>query len=252
MSSTGLSRRSKRFPVSRSLRLGSPAPSTDAPLADEPEGLRQSGASIAISPHGRARKQALAILDGPRSISRPALAGESFWGWPTLTLQVRSAAISPRIEVRSVYANLVNTVQQVAVLRAVSFDAGPLAKAVQSPDFRLALPARFVQVGADELRGWLGRFDDVTVRVQEGWEDDGEHGVLRRLRIERDYVAAVFEKIWLAREGDKTLLDQRWEEVWELMTAVLKSSPTVSAPEEDFSKRDPHPVVYDLDAYRPG
>ena len=70
-----------------------------------PSSVGRSAASIS---HGRAREQAFAILDGPGSIGHAELAGESFWGWPTLTLQVRGVTISPRFDVRSVYANSFN------------------------------------------------------------------------------------------------------------------------------------------------
>lgn len=203
------------------------------------------------SVYGVVRREAFAILRGPSSVEVKDEFGEvSFWGWPTLSLEVRVGR-PVRIESRLVYANLLDDSQDTVVLRAATWNAGATLQGMQDhgPNYRLALPARFVQLPTGELRAWLAEFDTVTVAIKGTPQDDDDIPI-RRIRIEYDYFACIFEKVWQIRDADSARLNQTWELIWDRLTQQLLTAPAIANVDEYFSPLN-HDIHYDLQSYQP-
>ncbi len=196
------------------------------------------------------RVQAVAILNGPRDITIPAKKGDKFYGWPMLTLELKSAQ-GDYIECRSVYANLFNKSQKSAILRATSWD-GNSARAdfYRDPNrFKLQLPARFVEIPIRRLRSWLACFDGIQIELKNIHEVNEEESI-RRLRIERDYKSQTFEKMWQLRNSDNTELRSAWDNVWFQMTKSLLTAPRVENLAEGFWFVMPE-IRYDFQKFTP-
>ena len=179
------------------------------------------------------RKQAHAILRGPRSIEAPNLDSEPFYGWPVLSLELRTAD-ADRVESRIIYANPLDATQHVAILRAVYWD-GVLAKKVvknQGDKFQQILPARFVKISAAQVKAWLSKFTGISI-VNEDLAAD-ETADIRRLRIEQDYLSWVLEVVWESKDQNHALLNQKWDEAWLETTQVLKTEPPLTSFYEHF------------------
>jgi hypothetical protein len=192
-----------------------------------------------------------AILHGPKDIVVSNLKGQKFYGWPNLTVEVRDAR-TVRIESRSVYANLFDTSQKSAILRAVYWDGLSARKAFkeQTNNNRVVLPARFVVVSTQRLRTWLSQFHDLDIRVSTKYDADKTTDV-RRLRIESNYVSQIFEKVWQRQDPQHTSLNERWNRVWRWMTESLHEESVIEGIIEDFWFVNPE-VHYDLRTYQPG
>ena len=195
------------------------------------------------------RTEARAIWQGPIGIHMEYPDGELFYGWRTLSLEIRPQR-ADRLESRSVYANLFSEEQRFAVLRAAYWDGEAARKAIREGiKFKGAMPARFIQLPVEQLRGWLSEFNEVSVRVNEINEDDNVTAI-RRLRIERNYASCIFEKVWQMQDANHVSLNLKWDRVWSEMTDVLSKSENISDLREDFWFVKPT-VRYNLDAYDP-
>jgi len=201
--------------------------------------------------YGTVRVRAQAVLHGPANITVRQLCGEGFYGWPVLTLEAQ-ASQADKVESRIVYANPFNEGQHVAVLRSVYWDGEAARKAYreQGQRLKLSMPARFVQIPADQVREWVSQFDGVGIVINDAVGESGTVDI-RRLRIERDYKSSVFEKIWQMQDADHALLNRRWGHVWQHMTDALESKPLIPDPDEDFWLGRPW-FVYDMQGYQPG
>lgn len=198
--------------------------------------------------YGSVRAQASAIYTGPKSVEA-VLNDQRFWGWPILSLEVRAAQIDS-IESRSVYANLVNESQHVAILRAVYWDGQSAKKAIyDGRPFTMVLPARFVIMPLKRLDLWLAEFADIVVSVSTKSEKD-ETVDIRKLRIELDYIASIFEKVWQVRDSAHAVLNKKWSGVWDQMTEQLKNGPALSDLSENFRFVIPE-VRYEFNTFHP-
>lgn len=209
--------------------------------------------SPSLSPYGAVRVQASLIYGGPRNITVRDLGGEPFYGWATLSLGIRPGR-ADRLEARAVYANPHDTSQQVAVLRAVAWDGVAARNAVwrRDQEYRLTMPARFVQVPVEQVRTWLGDFEGISVALAPA--RDGGPGVpIRRLRIEWDYLAGIFERVWQVEDSHYASLNRRWNSVWAQMTTALEAASVITNLDEDFWELDIATTrdVYDYQAYAP-
>ena len=201
---------------------------------------------------GDVRLQASAIWRGPCNIVIKDRRGVYFYGWPMLSLEAR-AYRTDRIESRSIYANLSRKSQRVVILRAVSWNGKAVREAIRpqgkNPQFDLVMPAKYVSLPVKHFRAWLSEFDGVSVLANETCEDYDDLTVIRRLRIDRDYMNCVFEKVWQFQEATNVLMNHKWEKVWEQMTKALVTKPLITNFDEDFWFVNPE-VKYDFEAYQ--
>jgi hypothetical protein len=206
--------------------------------------------SRSLSPFAAIRVEACAIWRGPKNIEVSDSEGVSFYGWPTLSLEVTTGQ-TDRVESRTMYANLFDDLQHFAILRAVNWDGRLIKKTVveQGENFKLMLPARFVKIPVEWARTWLSEFDGMNVAINEVLSDDNTVDI-RRLRIEQDYKTCVFEKIWQTHNSSYAPLNQKWDGVWRQMTGALTNEPLVTDFDEDFWFVNPE-IVYDLQTYQP-
>lgn len=199
------------------------------------------------------RKNAFRSWEGPHSIEvrQPEL--DLFYGWSVLTLAGRYDWPF-RIESRIVYANLFDTEQPIAVLRAVSWDYGIAHQAISElrESAPLAVPVRFVEVPLPHVREWLTKFKDLTVTAEQTEVHD-ETLPIRRLRIEWEYTSCVLEKIWKEQGPQHEPLLTAWSQVWVAMGNALRTSPQleISMIDEDFSAVHPDRSAYAPRDYDP-
>jgi len=202
---------------------------------------------------GNVRLQASAIWRGPYNIVIEGSRGRYFYGWPILSLEAR-AYKTDRIESRSVYASLSRKSQRIVVLRAVTWDGKATRETIrrqgENLQFDLVMPAKYVGLPVKHLKAWLSQFDDVTVLANETCEDDDDLTIIRRLRIDKNYATCTFEKVWQSQAPRNTLLNQKWEYVWEQMTKALTTKPPITNFDEEFWFVNPE-VKYDFEAYQP-
>jgi hypothetical protein len=204
-----------------------------------------------LSPYAKLRIQANAIWRGPKDIIIPALDGESFYGWSTLSLELRPEKVD-HVESRVVYANLFDTSQKVAILRAVYWNGTATKKEMAAlkdeETFELILPARFVKLPVEICHTWLSEFDNINITVNTPKKDD-EKLHIKRLRIERDYKSNIFEKIWQTQDETHFFLNQKWDAVWTQMTKALNEEPSVDDFSESFWFVNPQ-VKYNFRSYQ--
>ena len=192
------------------------------------------------------------ILEGPRGIEMPLENGDLFYGWPQLHLGLRPTAHDAS-ESRVVFANLFDKSQGVAILRAVTWDRQISAQrsvVSNAPKHaRPKLPARFVVVSTSDLMLWLSEFKNIRTAIDD---DCGANRSLklRRLRIERDYLSCIQEKVWRHEAPRYSRLNRRWDRVWKNMTEVLMVSPPITDFSEVFWFLKGH-VRYDHRSYKP-
>jgi hypothetical protein len=201
---------------------------------------------------GKVRLQASAISRGPSNIVIEGQEGEYFYGWPVLSLEAR-AYRGDRVESRSVYANLSNESQQSIVLRAVCWNGRAVRNAIGQqkgePKIDLVTPAKYVKLPVEHLRKWLSEFDDVSVAANDACGHYDEQTLIRGLRIDKEYMICVFEKVWQAQDSSNPLLDKKWDHVWQKMTEVLAVEPSITDFDENFWIVNPE-VKYDFGAYQ--
>jgi len=201
-----------------------------------------------IPPFLATRVDAVAICTGPASITA-RLQEQIFWGWPILKLEI-TAADADLVESRTVYADLVDDSQRVAVLRAVHWDGKSAKRAISTGQpFELALPARFTVLPVVRLRTWLSEFEGVSVSLHILLERDPAIDI-RKLRIELDYKTWIFEKVWQLADSNHAILNQKWNKMWNEMTDILISQPALDDFYEDFWFVNPE-VRYDVESYQP-
>lgn len=203
--------------------------------------------------YGLERVRAGGTLRGPANITLQQSSEKGFYGWPLLSLEAQEGR-TDRIESRIIYANLFNEEQATAVLRSVYWDGEIARKAYRQKEqpFQLYLPARFVQMPTQQVREWLSQFDGASTIVNDAIGED-DTIIIRRLRIERDYKASVFEKIWQVQDESHAALNQRWNQVWQHMTESLskvESAIRISDVDEDFWLGRPW-VRYDMEKWQP-
>jgi hypothetical protein len=175
---------------------------------------------------------------------------DKFYGWPVLSLEKLIVAPADYIESRSVYANLYDTSQQIAILRAVSWNGEAVRKLIREHgrEFKLIIPARFVKLPIEALKGWLLEFDRTRVTVNIACPNETTN--VKKIRIEPDYTCCIFEKMWQTHPVKHSKLDQRWDRVWRQMTQILLKEPWVQDLDEDFWYMSPE-VRYDFRVYQP-
>jgi hypothetical protein len=195
------------------------------------------------------RVQAITILQGPRGIESSE-GEDKFYGWPILSLERSISAPTDYIELRSVYANPYDTTQQIAILRAVSWNGESVRKLVrkQGHEFKLVIPVRFIKLPIEELKSWLSEFDGTRLTINIDYP--GNIANIKKLRIEQDYTSCIFEKVWQVQPVSRSKLDQSWNRVWIQMTEKLIGEPPVNDLDEDFWFKNAD-VMYDFQGYQP-
>lgn len=202
--------------------------------------------------YGDIRVQAQAVWRGPEDIVIKDLAGTYFYGWSTLSLETKHAT-QDVLEARTVYANLFNGDQPEAVLRAVFWDGELMKRSILSHNqpSELVLPNRFVRIPIKRLQDWLAEFSSLSVPIDEVPRDDST-GSIRRLKIQREIITSMFEKIWQVHPITHASLEDAWDRVWTQMTEELGIAPTVPNEEVDEDFRFVTPIfTYDPANYRP-
>jgi hypothetical protein len=197
------------------------------------------------------RIQAEAIWRGPKNLVIRDPASEPFYGWPHLCLEAKMSG-TDRVEARSIYANLFDVSQPFAILRAVYWDGVSTRTAFRKSikSFTLKLPARFVKIPIRKLKIWLSEFDGVNVALSGIDESNDDVEIIRRLRIEYDYMSCVFEKVWQIQDKNHSILNQKWQKLWTQTTKALVIEPLVTNFDEDFWFVLPK-VKYDYKTYKP-
>lgn len=197
--------------------------------------------------------QAQVILRGPENITwHSELKDEpSFYGWPVLSFETVTATLPAQVESRSIYAHLYDKTQPFAILRAVFLDWKSTREAFreQGENFQLTLPARFIKLPIDRLNTWLSSFSNLKTSIDELCPYDSEVPI-RKLRIERDYTACIFEKVWQNEDEDHAILNEKWDQVWEQMTETLAIEATMDYLREDFWLNQVE-ARYNYQAYKP-
>lgn len=204
--------------------------------------------------------QADAILQGPKSMIWNSETKDEIpflYGWAILSLTTTTATLPACIESRSVYADLTDDSQEFAILRAVYWDWAIARKATkaqkaankQESKIKQNIPARFIKLPITQLVEWLSAFDNVSTSVDEPCTYSKE-GPIRGLRVERDYTACIFEKVWQEDDTEHSLLKRQWNKIWQQMTEALINEPIVSRVQEDYWLINLEPN-YDFDAYKP-
>jgi hypothetical protein len=202
------------------------------------------------SPYSRIRVRAYTTWRGPRDIVAQNINGETFYGWPVLSLEASSGQ-GDSIESRSVYANPYDSSQRSAILRAVIWN-GARAKLLvrgtqEEPDW--ALPARFVIISRRQLMTWLSVFEGSSVHITSKPYDDFHAGI-KRLRIEYNYQSQVFEVIWRRGSEQCRDIENRWTNIWRRMTLSLKRNVQTSELDEDYWV-NANNLQYDFASYQP-
>jgi hypothetical protein len=204
----------------------------------------------------KVRLHAAAAYNGPHSITIRAK-DRSFYGWPTLVLELRSAK-ADRVESRTIYANLFDHTQEFAILRATFWDGVSSRKNFKEyPEFRehpekfpVVLPARFVKISTRRLRSWLFEINGMSVKVSGVNAIDSKVDVVRKIRVEQDYVACVFEKVWQAEDRNHAILNNKWRKIWTGFSRALKTAPIIDKFTENFGLAVPV-FWYDFDNFQP-
>jgi hypothetical protein len=209
--------------------------------------------SSAFEHFGHIGMQAQVILHGPKDITWDdgEKGGPPFYGWSILSLRITNANLPSQFESRSVYANLYDKSQQFGVLRATSWDWKGTREAFreQGANFKLIMPARFVKLPIEQLNKWLLAFKDLKTTVDERCPVNSEVPI-RGLRIERDYKACLFEKVWQNQSVKYAKLNEKWNQIWHQMTEALEVGPFIDHLNEDFWLNQLE-VKYDFQAYQP-
>lgn len=195
------------------------------------------------------RSLAIRLWEGAPSIEVRQQEGDRFFGWSVLALAGR-LNWPLRLESRIVYANLFDSEQHIAILRAVSWDYAVAHQAISElrDDAPLLVPVRFVHVPLAHVREWLAPFKDLTLTAEQTEVQDTTLPI-RRLRIEWEYTSCVLEKIWQQQGPQHEALLTAWSQVWIAMGNALRTSPQVeiSTVDEDFRA-----VQSDRSVYAPG
>ena len=113
----------------------------------------------------------------------------------------------------------------------------------------MSLPAQFVKLPVQKLKNWLNVFEGLTTIISR--RDNRVDTInIKRLRIEYDNVAPMFEQIWQNEEPEYQQLNNHWEQVWLDTTNVLPTEPAFNGVDErfDFALSE---FTYDLQAYKP-
>lgn len=207
---------------------------------------RKNVAETPGSLFGSIRVRALAIWNGPHNIET-SFGANRFWGWRTLSLEVRSVG-TDQVESRSVYADLLDEQQRFAIIRSVYWDGDAIRKAIYGGQkVNLVLPARFVTISVELLSAWLAAFKDLTMQVFPAYEKNDKADI-RKLRIELDYVSCIVEKVWATQDPSHSLLNEQWNLIWNQMTEALMHEPMLEQFDEDFWFSHPE-VHYDFESY---
>lgn len=189
------------------------------------------------------------LLRGPKSISRSGNDENSFYGWAQLALEGR---VKGRyLESRTVYGNLFDHGQQIAILRAVGWRDREHRDQLRSrrDNGRLVVPARFISLPAEVLREWLAQANGLDLAL--AIESSGSWAIpLKGLRVERDYTGDFFERAWQSNAAALDALNQYWASVWDAMAMLLKATDPISDLQENFWST-PGDFVYASDNYKP-
>jgi hypothetical protein len=117
-----------------------------------------------------------------------------------------------------------------------------------SKNFELIMSARFILIPVKKLKDWLLEFDNLNILITESSGD--KKAKIRKLRIEANYNSSVFEKIWQAEDKNHQILNQKWDNVWLLMSEALSIEPVFSNFNEDFWLFNPI-FRYNFQNYQP-
>jgi hypothetical protein len=192
------------------------------------------------------------ILQGPQSITLPETGEKlSFYGWATLALRTVSPTLPSQFESRIVYANLHDTEQEFVILRAAFWDWKVARQAIQEQgeSYKPVIPVRFIKIPIDQLKGWLSNFIELSIIVG-GFCENNDKIPIRGLRVERDYTACIFEKVWQAEDSEHIPLNSQWNQIWQQMTEALTTAPIITYLVESFWLTQME-INYDFQLYRP-
>lgn len=202
--------------------------------------------------YAAARRQAKTIYRGPDNIVIPdENGGHAFYGWRILALEARWGGVQDIVESHVVYANLLNALQQTAILRTTLWDSNDIRRQIAASDvpYRLTLPARFVHVPTDVVRTWVTSFEDMRVPFSTR-QDHAEDTIIKRVRIEWDYATTVWERMWRLDDASLHELDRNWADVWAAMAESAEGATAVTGMDEGFFQV-PLDFAYDTEAYYP-
>jgi len=197
----------------------------------------------------KAAERAASIVRGPDNITQGSDTSHTFYGWKALALELRPT-IHACVESRTIYANILDATQEVAILRAVTWDRIGIRRAIltQGVDYELVLPARFVTIPMQHVTGWLALFQAIAVPLAYSDEKSAKTP-LRRLRIEWDYLYDVAERSWRSQGASFSLLNAHWDAVWRETTELLADAPESVGVREGFSDTVSE-IIYDNKKYK--
>lgn len=204
---------------------------------------------IQVTYYGNLRTKAKFIWRGPRSIDIYQNNSTIFYGWSTLALELMGKG--DNIECRTLYANMFDESQDFAILRTVVWNRSAIKEMIkdQPNNFELVLPAKFVIIPVNQLEKWLKSFNGIRTSIQPHIYKTTTN-TTRRLKIERDYKSAIFEKTWEQRSNKYNRLNEKWEVVWNEMTQFLEREPIFLDFFEKFWPVIPNPH-YNFNDYHP-
>ena len=198
------------------------------------------------------RIRALGAWRGPWSITLRDESGGLLRGWQVLSLAVRTARTHRIIvESRSVYANLADERETLAVLRAVYWNqAEAMAANASRHANRDAVSARFVRVPTSRVQAWIAPLVGQRVPMVEPWRQD-DSSPIRSIRIDLNWISHIFEKSWQSTDEPHMNLNQIWLDIWDDMSASLTTDDQITdiaLIEEAFRDMEGVPV-YEIGDY---
>ncbi|MGH2480984.1 MAG: hypothetical protein ACRDHW_15120, partial [Ktedonobacteraceae bacterium] len=166
-----------------------------------------------------------------------------------LTLR-KGTSMKPVTESRAVYASLVDDTQPDGVLRSIYWDSQTVKRDSPVESTPVKIAAKMVKIPLSRVRQWMSVFEgiqtsfEVLAQAEYSWP-------ICSLRVERDSVYSIFEKVWQVDLNHEDELQQAWRQVWQEMGQALQSSPAVTDIEEDYSHVEPVADALDFQADQP-
>ena len=199
---------------------------------------------------GRVRRTAYELWRGPAFI-RMKNKDDMTGGAQALHLTLRKGtSMKPVTESRAVYASLVDDTQPDGVLRSIYWDSQTVKRDSPVESTPVKIAAKMVKIPLSRVRQWMSVFEgiqtsfEVLAQAEDSWP-------ICSLRVERDSVYSVFEKVWQVDLNREDELQQAWRQVWQEMGQALQSSPAVTDIEEDYSHVEPVSDALDFQENQP-
>ncbi len=105
---------------------------------------------------------------------------------------------------------------------------------------KLTMPTRFVVLPIEQAREWMSRFAQQVAYIDDTLAEFSADVQTRSLRIEREYLSCIFEKVWERQDERNLLLQRTWDAVWLDMGRALREAPVLDRPvKEDFRTEEP-------------